>query len=40
MIFSMDKLVRIYEAPKNLDLIEVDNNDPVLTGFIHTKYIK
>ena len=36
---SMDKLVRIYEAPKNLDLIEVDNNDPVLSGFIHTKYI-
>jgi glycosyltransferase involved in cell wall biosynthesis len=36
---STNQLVRIYEAPKNLDSIEVDNNDPVLAGFIHTKYI-
>jgi glycosyltransferase involved in cell wall biosynthesis len=36
---SIDKLVRIYEAPKNLDSIEVDNNDPVLSNFICTKYI-
>lgn len=36
---SVDKLVRIYEAPKNLDSIEVNNNDPVLSSFIHTKYI-
>ena len=36
---SVDKLVRIYEAPKNLDSIEANNNDPVLSSFIHTKYI-
>jgi glycosyltransferase involved in cell wall biosynthesis len=36
---SINQLVRIYEAPKNLDSIEVDNNDPVLSSFIHTKYI-
>jgi glycosyltransferase involved in cell wall biosynthesis len=36
---SLDKLVRIYEAPKNLDFIETNNNDPLLAGFIHTKYI-
>ena len=36
---SVDKLVRIYEAPKNLDSIEANNNDPVLSSFIHKKYI-
>ncbi len=36
---SIDKLVRIYEAPKNLDAIEANNNDPLLAGFIHKKYI-
>ena len=36
---SVDKLVRIYEAPKNLDSIEANNNDPMLSSFIHTKYI-
>ena len=34
-----NKLVRIYEAPKSLENTIANSNDPLLAGFIHSKYI-
>jgi len=35
----VNKLVRIYEAPKSLEAIAAKTDDPLLATFIHTKYI-